>query len=393
MSTTVTDVYWDPWEREIYDAPHALYRRLRDEEPLYHNDRHGFYAISRYDDAERMLQDRETFISGKGVTIGIIKSGMTIPPGTVIFEDPPTHTIHRKLLSRMFTARNLSGLEDRIRLLCSDILDQLVGTGELDFAADLGMVVPMRVIGMLIGIPVEDQTAIRDSFGGGGNNQKPRDEVLNGERFAEYVDWRADHPSDDIMTQLLHAEFTDASGEQRCLTREEVLSYVNIVNAAGNETTLLLIGWAGKLLAEHPDQRRMLADDPSLIPAAVDEILRFEAPKLQSARYVTRDVELHGRTVPEGSTMVLLLGSANRDERQHADADRFDITRDTGQLLSFGFGSHYCLGQALARLEGRVVLEEVLTRFADWNVDWERAEFGYTAPELRGYTKLPVFTG
>jgi len=209
--------------------------------------------------------------------------------------------------------------------------------------------------------------------------------------FADYIDWRAEHPSDDLMTQLLTIEFEDEHGVTRRLTRTEVLTYTNMLAAAGNETTTKLIGWTGKVLAEHPDQRRGIARNRSLIPQAIEELLRYEAPSPVQSRYVARDIEVHGQTVPEGSVMVLLNGSGNRDERHFPDGDRFDIHRRIDHHLSFGYGLHFCLGAALARLEGRVVLDEVIQRFPEWEVDWDNAVQARTST-VRGWEKLPVFT-
>ncbi len=209
--------------------------------------------------------------------------------------------------------------------------------------------------------------------------------------FGEYIDWRAEHPSDDLMTEMLNAEFEDEEGVTRTFTREEVLTFVSLLAGAGNETTTRLIGWTGKLLAEHPDQRRELVEDRSLVPQAIEEILRYEAPSPVQARYVAKDVEHHGQKVPEGSVMVLLNGSANRDDRQYPEGDRFDIRREFGHHLSFGYGIHFCLGAALARLEGRVALDEVLSRFPEWEVDWDNAEQARTST-VRGWASLPVTT-
>jgi cytochrome P450 len=208
--------------------------------------------------------------------------------------------------------------------------------------------------------------------------------------FASYIDWRADHPSDDLMTQLLNAELEE-NGEVRRLTRTEVLMYTGMVAGAGNETTTRLIGFAGQLLAEHPDARRELADDFSLIPRAIEETLRYEAPSPVQARYVARDVEVHGHSVPADSIMLLLNGSANRDERHFPDPDLFDIHRG-GAHLSFGQGLHFCLGSALARMQARVVLEEVLKRWPDWEIDYDNAEKAHTS-SVRGWSKLPVTLG
>jgi cytochrome P450 len=314
---------------------------------------------------------------------------MEIPKGTVIFEDPPEHNIHRGLLSRMFTPKRIGSLEEDIRRLCASLLDPLVGSGGFDFVLDLGFLVPMKVISMLVGIPESDQESVRDHFFAQRASDPAGSNSLSGDIFADYVDWRADHPSDDIMSQLLHTEFEDETGVRRRLTREELLAYVNIVAAAGNETTRLLIGWAGVLLAENPDQRRLLVEDPALIRNAIEEILRSEPNTLQNCRLVARDVEICGQVVPEGSILATLTPSANRDDRHFDDPDRFDVTRKIDRHLTFGFGSHYCLGQALARLEGRVVLEEVLKRFPEWDIDLDKSKFMYYA-DMRGYESLPV---
>jgi cytochrome P450 len=392
-NATVSDLNYDPFSVETGYDPHALFRRMRDEAPLYYSEEHDFWALSRYDDVERAHLDTDTFISRKGVTLALLKADVEFPPGTVIMEDPPTHTIHRKLLSRMFTTRKVASIEPMIRRLCADLLDPLVGTGRLDFAADLGAIMPTRVVGMLIGIPDDRSVAVRDHFDALRRNADAsvRSEVFTGEIFAEYIDWRATNPSDDVISQLLQAELEDETGTRRKLARDELLAYVNIVAAAGNDTTRRLISWTGKVLAEHPDQLKLLVDDPSLAANCIEEMLRFEPPPLQACRYVARDTEWYGRTVPAGSHMALLVASANRDERRIDDPDRFDITRKPGPMLTFGFGAHYCLGQALARLQARIAIEEVVARWSTWEVDLDAAEFVFDG-DLRGWDSLPVRT-
>jgi cytochrome P450 len=394
-TTTASDLTYDPYDIGINADPYPVFRRLREEAPLYRNDEYDFYALSRHDDVERGLVDRETYISGRGAILELIKADMAMPPGVLIFEDPPVHTLHRGLLSRVFTPKKMNALEPQIRAFCARSLDPLVGSGGFDFVRDLGAQMPMRVIGMLLGIPDEDQETIRDDADAtlrtqpGKPMQVTGDRFATGELFADYVEWRAQHPSDDLMTELLHAEFEDETGATRRLTREEVLTYVHVVAGAGNETTTRLIGWAGKVLADNPEQRRQLVADRSLIPNAIEELLRYEPPAPHVARYVNRDVEHHGQPVPAGSVMLLLVGSANRDDRRHPDGDRFDIHRDVGQHLTFGFGIHFCLGAALARLEGRVALDEVLARFPKWEVDTDHARLSPTST-VRGWEMLPV---
>jgi cytochrome P450 len=391
----VVELKYDPYDVMINADPYPVWRRLREEAPLYFNEEHNFYALSRHHDVEQALVNWETFSSAKGAILELIQAGVDIPPGIVIFEDPPIHDVHRGLLSRVFTPKKMAALEPQIRDLCAESLDPLVGAGELDLIADLGAQMPMRVIGMLLGIPEQDQETVRDRSDANlrveeGEKMQFGDGLEIGtDMFAEYIDWRAEHPSDDLMTELLTAEFEDETGTVRRLTREEVLMYVSVVAGAGNETTTRLIGWAGKVLSDNPDARHALVDDPSLIPNAIEELLRYEPPAPHVARSVTKDVEYHGQTVPQGSVMLLLMGSANRDDRRFPDGDRFDVHRPAKGHISFGFGLHFCLGAALARLEGRVALEEVLRRFPDWTVDGERARLSPTST-VRGWETLPV---
>jgi len=389
-----SEVYYDPYDVEIYADPYPVFRRLREERPLYYNDKHDFYAVSRFADVEQGLVDRERYISGRGAVLELIKANIEFPPGVLIFEDPPRHTVHRALLSRLFTPRKVAALEPKIREFCARSLDPVVGSGRFDFVADLGAQMPMRTIGMLLGIPEQDQESVRDAVDArlrteAGQPMEYSERGLSGEMFAEYIDWRAEHPSDDLMTELLQVEFEDETGVVRRLTREEILTYVNVVAGAGNETTSRLIGWAGKVLAEHPDQRRELARDHALIPNAIEELLRFEPPAPYVGRYVARAAEVHGQTVPEGSAILFLVGAANRDDRRFPDADRFDIHRKVGQHLTFGYGTHFCLGAALARLEGRVALEEILKRFPEWEIDLASAKLASTST-VRGWETLPV---
>ena len=368
-------VYYDPYDADISADPFPTYRRLRDEAPIYYNERYDVWALSRHADVEKGLVNWETFSNSRGDILEIIQGNFELPPGVVMFEDPPAHTMHRGLMSRVFTPRRMSALEDQVREYCRACLDPLVGADRFDFVKDLGERMPMRVIGMLLGIPESDQPAVRQKADAvlrtetGKPMEVQQAAIADGSMFAEYIEWRAQHPADDLMTVLLNAEFEDDTGAMRNLNRDEVLAYTQVIAGAGNETTGRLIGWLGRILGDHPDQRRALVEDRALLPNAIEETLRFQPTGLHLARYVTRDIEYYGTTVPAGSAMLLLVGSANRDERRHADPDRFDVHRDLGQHLTFGYGLHFCLGAALARLEGRVALDEVLNRFPDWEVD------------------------
>ena len=389
------DVYYDPYDPALHADPYPAFRRLREEAPLYYNEAHDFFALSRFADVEKGLFNHATFSSARGIILELIKADLDIPPGMFVFEDPPLHSTHRGVLSRVFSAKKMNTLEPRIREFCAHALDPLVGAGHFDFVADLGAKMPMRVIGMLLGIPEQDQQAVRTHVDDQlhhepGEPKEFHEEQFAGDTFfADYIDWRAKHPSNDLMTELLQAEFEDETGTVRRLTREEVLIFVTVLATAGNETTNRLIGWTGKVLAEHPDQRRELHADRSLIRNAIEELLRYEPPAIQVCRYVTRKVEYYGQTVPEGSVMMFLNGSANRDHRVFPpDGDNFDIHRRIGQHLTFGYGIHFCLGAALARLEGRIALDEVLERFPEWEVDWDSAKLNSSV--VRGWERMPV---
>jgi cytochrome P450 len=393
-TTNDSSVSYDPFDVDINADPYPTFRRLRDEAPIYYNERYDFWALSRRADVEKGLVDWQVFSSSRGDILEIIQSGMEAPSGVVLWEDPPLQALHRGLLSRVFTPNAMNALEGKVRDYCVKCLDPLAGTDRFDFVADLGAELPMRVIGMLLGIPDADQPTIRKRADDvlrtePGKPMKVDHGFLAGELFEEYIDWRAEHPSDDLMTKLLTTEFEDERGTTRTLTRQEVLVYTQVLAGAGNETTGRLIGWLGKVLAEHPDQRRELVDDRSLIPNAIEETLRFEPTGPHVARYVARDVDYYGTTVPGGSAMLMLVGAANRDERHYEHPDRFDIHRDVGHNLTFGYGVHFCLGAALARLEGRVALDEVLNRFPEWEIDYGNVRQAHTST-VRGWASMPV---
>ncbi len=397
MSDSNGAVHYDPYDWDIDADPYPTFKRMRDEAPLYYNEKYDFYALSRFDDVEKCSLDWKNYSSARGSVLEFIKLGMEIPPGSILFEDPPSHDLHRALLSRVFTPRRMNAIEAEIREFCAEQLDPRIGTGSFDFIKHIGSHMPMRTIGMLIGIPKEDQVALRERIDAGfhmetDDEMPTASDMLSviSEEIGTYLDWRIKNPSDDLMTELLNAEFED-DGVTRKLTRDELLGYVGLLVAAGNETTTRLIGWTGKVLADFPEQRAQIVADPSLVPAAIEEILRFEAPSPVQARYVMNDVVHYGTTVPKGSAVLLLTASGNRDERRFENPDVLDIHRKTERHLTFGYGIHHCLGAALARLEGRVALEEVVKRFPTWSVDWEQAKQAHTST-VRGWESLPVFT-
>jgi cytochrome P450 len=392
----VEEIYYDPYDYALDAHPHPMWKRMRDEAPLYYNENFDFFAVTRFSDVRDMSADWRTYSSHYGSVLELIDHPEVLEQArNMLFEDPPIHDDHRSILARTFTPRRISNLEPQIRALCASYLDEL--PPDFDFVRDYGARIPMMVIGMLLGVPEEDrehlrhladQTVHRDE---GETDYNADGQAQMMEYFAGHVALRREKPVDDIMSELVHADVEAPDGTTRKLDDLELVQYMSLVSAAGNETVANLMGWAGMSLWRHPDQRQILIDDPGVIPNAVEELLRYEAPSPIQARTVMRDVEVHGRTVPKGSKMALLTGSAGRDERVFPDPDRFDVTRRIDQHVSFGHGIHFCLGAALARLEARVGLEEMLGRHPSWDVDEEGAEMVHTST-VRGWARLPVST-
>ena len=365
--------YWDPYDHEIRKRPYDAWRRLRDEAPLYWNERYAFYALSRFDDVLAASIDHATFSSAYGITLDGIGKKPDHP--IMIMLDPPEHDVLRKVVSALFTPRAMLRLEDRVRALCVEYLDPFVGSGGFDYVRDFGMRLPVMVISSLLGFPEEDHDQLREWSDALLHREEgregPTEEGVEAQRQAwsyywEAIQARRANPRDDMVSHILASELEDPDGTRRTLTDIEAMSMISLISAAGNETVARHLGWVATVYADWPAERRKLVENPSLVPNAVEELLRFEAPSPTQGRYVMRDVEIHGTVVPAGSKMALLTGSAGRDERHYPDADRFDVERKLDRHVTLGYGAHYCLGAALARLEGRVGLEETLKRFPEW---------------------------
>ena len=396
-SSTHSHVYWDPYDEALDDDPYPVWKRLRDEAPVYRNDTLDFWALSRFDDIEMAHKDTATFSSARGTVLermGPESEGS----GMMIFVDPPDHTELRALVSRAFTPRRVSAIEDRVRAICAELLDPHVrGTG-FDYVQDFATQLPSRVISSLVGLPPEDQEPTRLLVDGmfhiepgvGMVNDTSATAALELIVYlGDLVTRRAADPQDDLVSALVQAEVTDEDGTRRRLTPDECTSFTLLLYTAGTETVAKLLGNAAVVLAGHPDQRAVLAREAEAIPNAVEELLRFEPPSPVNGRWTARDVELHGVVIPKGSKVLLLTGSAGRDERAFADPDRFDIRRSMRHHLTFGYGIHFCIGAALARLEGRIALEETLRRFPEWAVAPEGVERVHTST-VRGYRRVPI---
>lgn len=389
-------LYWDPFDTEIDADPHPVWKRLRDEAPAYRNDKFDFWALSRFDDIEPAHRDTSTFISRHGTVLEIMQPE-PLPTGQLMFLDPPEHTRLRALVSRAFTPRRIDQLEVRIREICNGFFDRVEGSGRFDYVQDFAAPLPSLVISSLLGVPLEDQAMLRGQIEtifhiepgvGMINDVSMRARLAIQDYILVQLAQRRVDPRDDMLTDLTRAE-TAEGGTTRYLTDAEAADFGNLLVSAGTETVSKLLGWATMLLDTHRDQRAEMVADASLIPGAVEEVLRYEAPSPVTGRWTTRDLEYYGVKIPAGSKVLLIAGSANRDERHYPDADRFDIHRSFDRHLSFGYGAHFCIGAALARMEARVALEETLRRFPALEVDRSGVVKLHTST-VRGYSKVPV---
>jgi cytochrome P450 len=387
--------HWDPYNQSYFANPYPAFRRLRERAPLYYNDEYDFYAVSHFDDCMNVLGDRDTYVSRLGGVLEFMKNDTPVPSGMIIYEDAPIHTVHRGLLTRVFTPKRVAALDDDIRKFCARALDPFKDHPEgFDFITHLGSEMPMRVIGMLLGMPEDSLKEAQRRVDENMRTEPGKPLEASGagftdQAYAEFVDWKTQNPGDDLMSELIHSEYKDVDGEMKKLTRVEILTLISLLFGAGNETTNRTIGWTAKLLSEHPDQRKQVHEDRALIPQVIEEVLRYESPGPYIGRVNIHDVELHGVQIPARSPVLAIVASANRDESKFENGDSFNIRRERHPHLTFGYGFHNCLGNALARVEARIALDEILNRFPNWTVDMTKAKMSSTAT-VRGWETLPA---
>jgi cytochrome P450 len=381
---------YDPYDYKFHDDPYPVYRSLRDHAPVYHNEKYNFWALSRYHDCQHAVRDFKTFSSAQGTSLEELKAQLP----TLINSDPPVHTKLRHLISGLFTPEKLAPLESVVRDMARELLAPHLGTGRMDIIGDFAAKLPMAIICKFLGFPradedrlraLTDQVVHRDE----GVFEMPDEGMQATIKLFEYFNAdigeraKAATSRDDIITSLLAARDAGKIGH------EDVLGYIYILSIAGNETTTKLIGNICYQLHRHPDQMAMLLGDMSLLPSAIEETMRYDGPTQMMARTTTRDVELHGKTIPKGAKVALLFTSANRDERKFPNGESFDLKRDPRDHLGFGGGLHACLGAALARMEARVAMEEILAAIGKFEVDETRLERMHS-PNVRGFTRVPL---
>ena len=396
---TTVPVDFDPFSEEFFNGPFDRYRRLRDEAPVYHSEKYGFWALSRYDDVARAIKDCDTYSSARGVSLDMfLDEPNPDMPALVIMMDPPDHTKMRKLVNKVFTPRSVTALEPMIRATITDFVDRL-DLNAFDAVQDFTALFPVEIITTMLGVPPGDRQQVRHWLDRAltrapGDFRPSADgmaaNIESGLYYYELVQKRRAEPQDDMISQLTQVEVEREDGGVAKLTDIEITGFLSLLGGAGAETVTKLVASALVIFSERRDQWRMLQEDRSLIPAAFEEVLRFEGPVGYLIRYSMREVEIHGRTIPKHVPVVLVTGAATRDERAFPDPDTFDLHRKFGgHNLGFGYGAHSCLGAALARMEGRIALELLLDRMPSYEVD-HGALRRVNMTNVMGYSNVPV---
>ena len=404
-SSTVSGgpVEFDPYSEDFFCAPFDTYRRMRDEAPVYYSEKYDFWALTRYDDVAAAIKDHGTFSSAKGVTLDIVKAPDVERPlaKIIISLDPPEHERMRKLVNRVFTPRAIASLEQVVRDTIDRYVQQLDPTS-FDAVADFAALFPVEIITSMLGVPAADRQQVRLWLDKGLEREpgsiSPSAESMDAMmQTATYyfglIQERRANPKDDMISRLIETEVVE-DGEARRLDDIEIAGFATMLGGAGAETVTKLVGNAVVVFADNPDQWQKLKDDPGKIPAAFEELLRYEGPSQYQILTTTRDVTLHGTTIPQNDPVLLINGSATRDERFFPDADRFDIDRErkVGYNLNFGYGVHSCLGAALARMEGRIALETLIDLIPNYDVDRSGLRRVHMT-NVCGWANVPVRAG
>lgn len=385
---------YDPYAYEMHEDPYPVYRVLRQDEPVYRNTELNFWALSRHADVLAAFKNGRVYSNREGVSVDpSTRNASAVLGMSFLAQDPPEHSRIRGLVSREFTPRRVAALETRIREITCSYLDAQVGSGGFDVIADFAGRLPMDVISELMGVPPNDRNDLRTWADLLVHREEGlRDVPAQGREafgkirayFKELISEFRVRPDRGLLSAVVAL---DVDGD--VLNEDEILAFCNLMITAGNETTTKLLGNALYWLSQNPDQRSKVAQDPTQIQPWIEETLRYDNSTQMLARLLTDEIELHDHSIPAGSLILLLVGSANRDERIFSEPDRYEIGRDTSAMLSFGKGTHFCLGAALARLEARVALEEWWKRFPSYEPDMSQAQRVHSV-NVRGFSRLPV---
>lgn len=396
---TKTKLVFDPFSEEFFNGPYDLYRRMREEAPVYYSEEYDFYALTRHADVAAAYRDFETFSSSRGMDLSMVRTGEKPQLKSVIVLDPPEHRHMRSLVSRVFTPRAITALKPVVTDLVDHYLAQADPNG-FDLVQDFSVLFPIEVVSRMLGVPEESRLQVRlwtddllhREIGQVDMSERGLQAVVDLTRYYYgLAKERRENPRDDMITQLVEGEVEREDGQKTRLSTLEIAAFASLLGGAGAETVAKLIGNAGVLFARFPDEWDKLLADRSRIPAAVEELLRYEAPNQYNVRYSLKEITLHGVTIPAGKPVFLVCGSANRDPEAFADPDVFDIDRNRSESpnLGFGYGIHSCLGAALARMESAVALDRLLDFMPRFEVDWDGCT-RVTMQNVAGWNNVPV---
>jgi cytochrome P450 len=395
---TKSKLVFDPFSQEFFNGAWDIYRRMQEEAPVYYNEEYDFYALTRHEDVAAGLKDFETYSSAYGIDLSMVRSGEK-PPQSIIFMDPPDHRQMRSLLNKVFTPRAIQAQRETVVAKIDKYLSK-ADPEYFDAVQDFSAPFPVEVITTMLGVPEEHAQQVRHWIDVSLTREPGQVEV--GEEgmqanintamlYYELVMARREERRNDLFSRLIDAEIEGEGGAMRKLDDIEIAGFATLLGGAGAETVTKLIGNAPVVFGRNPEQWQKLQDDRSKIPAAVEELLRYEAPSQYQVRRSMKDVELHGVTIPAGKPIFLINGAANRDPDAWTDPDKFDIDRDRteAQNMGFGYGIHSCLGAALARMESVIALEKLLDFMPHFEVDWANCQ-RVQMQNVAGWKNVPV---
>ncbi|MDV3130563.1 cytochrome P450 [Mycobacterium sp. 29Ha] len=396
---TASKVVFDPFSEEYFNGPWDIYRRMREETPVYYNEAEDFYALSRHEDVAAAYKDFATYSSAYGLDLAMVRSGEPPPMKMIILMDPPEHRHMRSLVNKVFTPRAIEAM----RPMVTETIDRYLNAADpasFDVVQDFSAYFPVDIITTMLGVPEDKRQQVRE-WVDTSLHREPGQIDMSEEGMAaiaeamglyfQLIQERRNEPQNDMFSRLVAAEIQREDGGVESLEDFEIAGFATLLGGAGAETVTKLVGNAVVEFARHPEQWQKLLDDRSKIPAAVEELLRYEPPVHYNVRRSMREVNLHGVTIPEGKPVFLLQASAHRDPDAFTDPDTFDIDRDRteAQNLGFGYGVHSCLGAALARMETAIALERLLDRMPRYEVLWGQCE-RVAMQNVAGWSHVPV---
>ena len=395
---TKAQVIFDPFSEEFFNNPFDMYRRMRQDAPLYYNEDSDFYALTRHEDVSAALKDHEAFSSSRGCDLAMVQSDEP-PQKSIIFMDPPDHRHMRSLLNKAFTPRMIQSQRDTVVEQIDHHLS-LIDSDEFDVVQDFSGPFPVEVITRMAGVDPEyrqqvrhwiDTSLSREPGQIGYSEAGMQANIGTGIYYYGLVQKRRENPQDDMISRLIAAEIPGEDGQMRRLDDIEITGFATLLGGAGAETVTKLVGTAMVLFARNPEQWQKLLDDREKVGAAVEELLRYEGPVQYNVRYTLKDAHVPSGTIPAGKAVFLISAAANRDPDAFTDADTFDIERDRteAQNLGLGYGIHSCLGAALARMESAVALEKLLDFMPRYEVKWDELQRVHMQ-NVAGYSHVPV---